>query len=168
MNHQSSETEPGIDLSIYDEDYSLADPPRAGQSAPADEIPDGAYEASIEGVHISRTATTGNPMVLWKLRILGPSCQGRAVTKVRVITPKTLAFLKRDLERLDMHLERLSDLPARAGELVDRQVRIFKKANPERRWTEVYFLGLAGTEDGQRGSPATDSWPAAQDDDLPF
>lgn len=165
MNHDGSETDSSVDLSVYDDEYSRASVPQPAQSQPYDDIPDGAYEADIEDVHVTRTATTGNPMVLWKLRIQGPQCQGRAVTKVRVITSKTLGFLKRDLERLEMHLERLSELPVRAGEMVDRRVRIFKRTNPERRWTEVYFLGLAEPEHGERGRG---SWMAGPDDELPF
>ncbi len=165
MNHESYDSETSIDLSVYDDEYSRACVPQPAQSQPYDDIPDGAYEAEIEDVHLTRTATTGNPMVLWKLRIQGPQCQGRAVTKVRVITSKTLGYLKRDLERLEVHLERLSDLPARAGEMLDRRVRIFKKTNPERRWTEVYFLGLSGPDQGQNGEGA---WMGGPEDDLPF
>lgn len=164
MNHENAETDISIDLSVFDEEYSRAAAPQANQSQPYDDVPDGAYEADIEDVHVTRTATTGNPMVLWKLRIQGPQCQGRAVTKVRVITSKTLGFLKRDLERLDVHLERLSELPARTGEMLDRRVRIYKRTNPERRWTEVYFLGLSGQQEGQGGG----SWLSGPDDGIPF
>lgn len=165
MNYDCSESESSIDLSVYDDEYSRASVPQASQAQPYDDIPDGTYEADIEDVSVARTATTGNPMVLWKLRIQGPQCQGRAVTKVRVITSKTLGFLKRDLERLDLHLDRLSDLPARTGEMVDRRVRIYKRTNPERRWTEVYFLGLAEAGQGQHGPGA---WTTGSDDELPF
>lgn len=168
MNYNSSDPETGIDLSVYDEEYSRATAPQASQSPAVDDIPDGAYDACIEDVHLSRTATTGNPMVLWKLRILGPQCQGRPLTKVRVITAKTLGLLKRDLERLDVHLERLSELPARAGEMLDRSVRIFKKTNPERRWTEVYFLGLLEGAEGCSRPAAGSAWPEGADDELPF
>lgn len=107
-------------------------------------------------------------MVLWKLRILGPQCQGRSLTKVRVITSKTLGSLKRDLERLDVRLERLSELPARAGGMVDRSVKIFKKTNPERRWTEVNFLGLLEGADACGRPAAANGWTEGVDDELPF
>lgn len=164
MNDLHADTGTDIDLSVYDDDYARAGVPRA-EAAPPDEIPDGVYDAVIEDILLSRTATTGNPMVLWRLRIHGPQCEGKAVTKVRVITAKTLAFLKQDLERLDMHLDRLSDLPGRAPEMVDLKVRILKKTNSGRRWTDVYFLGLLSGEptDGANGA-----WPAGTDDDLPF
>ncbi|MGB9606452.1 MAG: DUF669 domain-containing protein [Bryobacteraceae bacterium] len=168
MNSQFSDTEPDIDLSIYDEEYAQASTPFSPQDAPADEIPDGLYEAEIEGVHLARTATTGNPMILWRLRIRGPQCEGRAVTKVRVITSKTLGYLKRDLERLDMRLERLSELPARADEMVDRNVRIYKRTNAQRRWTEIYFLGLVGSAESGDLSSDQRSWSTGTDDDLPF
>ena len=168
MNSQYSDTDPGIDLSIYDEEYAQASTPFSPQDAPADEIPDGLYEADIEDVHLTRTATTGNPMILWRLHIRGPQCEGRAVTKVRVITSKTLGFLKRDLERLDLHLERLSELPARTAEMLERNVRIFKRTNPQRRWTEIYFLGLVDPAEPGRLSSGQNSWSAGTEDDLPF
>jgi len=166
MSTNYSDVDSGIDLSSYDEEYARAAVPRPETEAPRDDIPDGMYDACIEDVHLTRTATTGNPMILWKLRILGPQCTGRAVTKVRVITSRTLAYLKRDLERLELQLERLSDLPARADEMVDRNVRIYKKTNPDRRWTEVYFLSLHTGERQNDGGGAR--WSEGTDDDLPF
>ncbi len=155
-----------VNLSRFDDEYARTPSHGAEAQTGYEEIPDGFYDASVEDVQIGRTANTGNPMIVWKLRIRGPECEGRALTKVRVVTDKTLGFVKQDLERLGLHLDRLSDLPARAEEMIDRPVRIFKRANPERRWTDVFFVAPRkgpGSEGRQEGG-----WSTGTDDDLPF
>ncbi len=166
MDHNGSDLATGLDLARFDEDYAQAAAPGGDSQASYEDIPDGYYDASVEDVHLGQTASTGNPMIVWRLRIRGPQCEGRALTKVRIITQKTLGFLKRDLEHLDLRLDRLSELPARVGDMVDRDVRIFKKSNPERRWTDVYFVT-------SRKGPASEAagranWLTGTDDDLPF
>jgi hypothetical protein len=165
MQHNTNPFSTEVDLSRFDEDYARAGAVGADAQPLYDEIPDGFYDAEVEDVQLGQTANTGNPMIVWKLRIRGPDCEGRAVTKVRIITEKTLPYVKQDLERLDLHLDRLSDLPARAGEMVEREVRIFKRTNPQRRWTDVFFVSA-------RKGPATEGqqgrWATGTDDDLPF
>lgn len=165
MERSTSHLSPEVDLSRFDDEYARASTQQA-QTPFYDEIPDGFYDASIEEVQIGQTANTGNPMIVWKLRIQGPECRGKAITKVRVITDKTLAYLKQDLERLEVRLERLSELPHRIDEMIDRPVRIFKRSNPQRRWTDVFFVA------GRKG-PASEEWHGGQwatgtDDELPF
>lgn len=166
FNSRHQDAEPEIDLSRFDDEFAHVAPPGAASQPVYEDIPDGFYDASVESVDIGQTASTGNPMIVWRLRIRGPQCEGRAVSKVRVITQKTLGFIKRDLEQLGLALDRLSDLPARRDEMIDREVRIYKKSNPERRWTEVYFVSA-------RKGPAAESahgstWSTGTDDDLPF
>ena len=169
-------TEEPVDLSRFDDDYAKAEPQKPSDEPFADSIPDGVYEARIENVRLSRTLTTGNPMILWKLRILGSDHAGAAITKVRVITEKTLTMLKEDLVRVGVTIERLSELQGRLDEMVDREVTVFKKHNPERRFTEVSFLRNRPVEadvDSPRKQPARNEalFPKLKtgtDDDLPF
>lgn len=166
MNHDTSSCGPEIDLSRFDEEYARAETRRADAQPIYEDIPDGFYDACIEDVHLGQTASTGNPMIVWRLRIRGPECEGRAITKVRIITEKTLTFVKRDLETLHLHLDRLSDLPARTEEMIDREVRIFKRTHPQRRWTDVYFVSARkgpGRDGGEAGA-----WATGTEDDLPF
>ncbi|MGQ9862848.1 MAG: DUF669 domain-containing protein [Thiobacillaceae bacterium] len=158
--------DPEIDLARFDDDFVSAAAAGSTAQTTYEDIPDGFYDACVESVDIGRTASTGNPMIVWRLRIRGPQCEGRTVTKVRVITQKTLSFVKRDLEQLGLVLDRLSELPARREEMIDREVRIYKKSNTERRWTEVYFVST-------RKEPASEhsrnsAWATGTDDDLPF
>ena len=175
----ASEEPPGnqeIDLSHLDGDYARAERPQPSQDSVADAIPDGLYEARVESVRITRTVTTGNPMILWKLRIQGPSHAGSAVTKIRVITQKTLTFLKEDLSRAGLELSRLSELQDRLDEMVDREVTIFKKYNPERHFTDVSFVRNRPVEadvdpprkEAARHEPLFPNLKTGTDDDLPF
>lgn len=158
-----------IDLSPFDEDYA-----RAGVRAPesaGDAIPDGSYDVRIEEARLSRTPRTNNPMIVWRLRILGPTHEGASLVKTRVITHKTLGFLKEDLELLGIHIERISDLDHHLGSSVGRELRVFKKVGSTG-WTDVYFsrpnsraaAANGGALPGEHDQPAY----AGLDDNLPF
>ncbi len=166
MDRDTSSILSGVDLSRFDDGYARAAAQRSETQTAYEDIPDGFYDASVEEVQLGQTASTGNPMIVWKLRIHGPECVGKAITKVRIITDKTLGFVKQDLERLDLRLDRLSDLPARAEQMINREVRIFKRTNPQRQWTDVFFVpprrGPGSEARRQEG------WATGTDDDLPF
>lgn len=155
-----------IDLSRFDDDYQ-----RAGiryGDVPVDTIPDGYYEVRVEEARLKRTPRTGNPMLIWKLRILGPQCRNSALTKTRVITAKTLGFVKEDLKTLGINLQRFSDLESHLPEMEERVVTVYKRASKEG-WTDVFFTkprAAAASAD----APVNDSalFPAGVDDDLPF
>lgn len=165
MKSQNDTSADTIDLTAFDEDFR-----RAGQKQStepySDEIPDGLYETRIEDVSLRRTATTGNPMLVWRLRILGPQCTGRTISRTRVITQKTIPFLKEDLRRLDLDLARVSDLESRMGEMLDREVRILKRTLPGSQWPEI---SLIQARKGPASEPIADqAWKTGTDDDLPF
>ena len=166
MDRNTSPFSSDVDLSRFDEDFARTETQRSDAQPIYEDIPDGFYDASVEEVQLGQTASTGNPMIVWKLRIRGPECEGRAITKVRIITDKTLAYVKQDLERLELHLDRLSDLPARAEEMIDREVRIFKRTNPQRRWTDVFFV--SGRKEPSSEGREPGRWATGTDDDLPF
>jgi len=95
-----------IDLARFDEAFQRA---RATEGEDGQEvIPDGYYDTLVEEVRLTKTQRTGNPMLIWKLSILGEEFHGRTLNKMRVITEKSLQFLKEDLECCGVHLERLS------------------------------------------------------------
>ena len=125
---------PVADLARFDEEWTKT-------SVSSDEmysdVPDGTYEAVIENAHVGETASTGRPVVIWRLRITGPAAVGRVVTKHRVITENTLAYLKEDLDKCQLKVARLSELRTRIKELVDRPISIDKRTRDSR--TNIYF-----------------------------
>ena len=101
------------------------------------DIPDGTYDAVIENARVSETASTGRPVVIWKLRITGPQAVDRVVTKSRVITENTLTYLKEDLEKCRIQVSRLSELPARLPGLVGHSIGVEKRTKDGR--ANFYF-----------------------------
>jgi hypothetical protein len=129
------------DLARFDEDWTKAAAPQADLYP---DVPDGIYDAVIEDAQLTETVSTGRPMVIWRLRILGPQAVDRVVTKNRVITENTLQYLREELDKCRLAVSRLSELPARLGELVGRPIGIEKR-----------------TKDGRANQGITD-------DDVPF
>jgi hypothetical protein len=125
-----------IDLSRFDEAFQQAQS-REGEE-PRSELPDGYYDTTVEEVRLSKTPRTGNPMVIWKLRVTAGEHEGRALTKTVVVTQKTVHFLKSDLERCGLHLEKLSDLAAHLVEMFGLRINVLKKTKDQ--WTDVYFV----------------------------
>lgn len=156
-----------VDLRQYDYEFGRAQTHPPVERTRHEEVPDGYYQARVEDVTLSRTANTGNPMLVWRLRILGPTSQGRCVTKSRVITKKTLAFVKEDLHRLGLDLTRLSEVQTHMKEMIDREVGIFKRTQPDRRWADVFFVRNRKGPDSEPAQSES-AWDTGTDDDIPF
>lgn len=158
--HEDFSDQP-IDLSAFDDDYARAEVRSPEPQAAS--VPDGFYDVRIEEARLSRTARTNNPMIVWRLRILGPTHEGAALSKTRVITQKTLPFLKEDLELLGVRLERLSDLEPHLARTVHQTVRISKKLSSSG-WTDIYFVKPLT----HAAAAAENGFPAGIEDNLPF
>jgi hypothetical protein len=129
MAFQNETSAPEADLARFEDEWTKTS---TSSDDMYSDIPDGTYDAVIEDARISETISTGRPMVIWKLRIKGPQFANRVVTKNRVITENTLAFLKEDLEKCRIQVARLSELPARLAELVDRPIGVEKRTKDGR------------------------------------
>ena len=130
-----------IDLARVDEAFQRA---RASEGEDGQEvIPDGYYDTLVEEVRLTKTRT-GNPMVVWKLTILSEDFHGRTLNKMRVITEKTLHFLKEDLECCGVQLERLSDLSLHLDEMFGLKINVMKKTKGQ--WTDIYFVKVEKPE----------------------
>jgi hypothetical protein len=140
------------------------------------DIPDGTYDAVIEDAYLTETASTGRPMVVWKLRIQGPQAVNRLVTKNQVITENTLGILRQDMEKCRLQVSRLSELPARLGELAHRPIGLQKftkdgKTNFYFRWGANRISPNSPGDNllsGPRPQPQAAFNPAISDDDVPF
>jgi len=140
------------DLARFDEDWTKAAAPQADLYP---DVPDGIYDAVIEDAQLTETVSTGRPMVIWRLRILGPQAVDRVVTKNRVITENTLQYLREELDKCRLAVSRLSELPTRLSELAGRPIGIEKRTKDGR--SNIYFRRQASrTNQG------------ITDDDVPF
>jgi len=131
-----------IDLARFDEAFQKVRQKESenGQDA----VPDGYYDTLVEEVRLTKTARTGNPMLVWRLRIISGEFHPRTLSKVRVITEKTLQFLKDDLERCGVHLGRLSDLSLHLDEMFGLKINVMKKTKDQ--WTDIYFVKVEKPE----------------------
>jgi hypothetical protein len=149
MWDQETATKPNVDLSRFNDAYH-----REVEAPVFTPIPDGRYHVEVDDVELGETSTTGNPMLKWTLRISGGDHADRILFKRRVITDKTIRFLKTELKVCGLELTAFSDLPQHLQELKGLHLEVVKKTNGE--WVDVYFENrLEGPED-------------AADDDLPF
>ena len=150
MRHRLPPDEPSsqVDLALLDADFAAAIPPPS-QSP----VPDGRYHVQVEHVHIATARTSGRPVLIWRLRILGPASHGRLLWKNSVLaTPDSLRWLKHDLCLCGLDLRRLSDLAAHLVSLVDVELDVTKRTSGEHE--NVYFNRRLE--------------PAPPDDDVPF
>ena len=136
----------GIDLSAFDDDFDAAEEPEF------DELPDGKYQVRIEKAQVSKSSA-GDPMIKWELLVIAGAREGRRIFKNSVITDRSLPFVKGDLKKVGLELNRLSELPGRIGETLDKALEVTKKTKGE--YTNVYFNRLLSIPGGESGAVDT-------------
>jgi hypothetical protein len=123
-----------IDLAAFDGTFQQED---TEECADFETIPDGKYQVAIEKVELTHTQNTGNPMLKWTLRVLGPRFANRLIWRNSVITNNTVRYLKTDLHLCGLELDKLSDLPGRMAELLDVRLEVSKKTKGN--YENIYF-----------------------------
>jgi len=147
MNTQTSNG----DLSQFDRLFEAAET-RGGDSLDSS-VPDGEYSVLIEQADLTRSQTSGSNMLVWRMRIQAGEFSGRTIRKHRVITERTIPWLKEELVKCGLKLDRLSDLPKHINELPGRELNVLKRTRDGN--SNVYI---------QWSGPR----PMHSDDDLPF
>ncbi|MCX6343463.1 MAG: DUF669 domain-containing protein [Armatimonadetes bacterium] len=123
-----------IDLAQFDDDYATS----PVEEREFEDMPDGKYQVNVEKVELAKAKSSGNPMLKWTLKILGPKCAGRLLWRNSVMASKdNIKWLKTDLHTCGLDLERLSDLPNRLGDLLDVKLEITKRTKGENE--NIYF-----------------------------
>ena len=150
-----------IDLSELEdivEDFQEAEP----EQQSFEPVPDGRYQVKVDRVEIDRAKSSGNPLLRWTLKILGPTHQGRLLWLNNVlIRGQSLAWLKRNLRTCGMELEQITDLPSRLGELLDVVLEVKKQTSGEN--SNVYFNRRLDVGVDEANAAAT-----TDDDDIAF
>src|SRR4030042_1695580 len=117
-----------LDLAQFDDDFAEAPVEERG----FEDIPDGKYQVNVEKVELTRAQSSGNPMLKWTLKILGPRLAGRLLWRNSVMASKeNLKWLKTDLHTCGLDIEKVSDLPARLGDLLDVTLEVTKRTKGE-------------------------------------
>jgi hypothetical protein len=123
-----------IDLAAFDGTFQREATEERGDF---DSLPDGKYQVAVEKVELTHTQNTGNPMLKWTLRVLGPRFANRLIWRNSVITTNTIRYLKTDLHICGLDLDKLSDLPGRLADLLDVRLEVTKKTNGD--YENIYF-----------------------------
>ncbi len=131
-------TSVSIDLTRFDESYASAP---SGDELYLADVPDGEYQTVVEDVRLTESMTSGNPMIVWILRIADPRFGDRTLRKNRAITDRTIPWVKEDLVRCGVELKRLSELPSHLDKMLGREVTVLKRTKDGR--SSIYFLRVA-------------------------
>ncbi len=104
----------------------------------SDDVPDGKYQVVVDRVELTQSLSSGKPMLKWKLKVLGPKCEGSVIWRNNVIGTKgNVEWLKNDLHVCGLDLEVFSDLTEHLGKLLDVMLEITKKTKDGNE--NVYF-----------------------------
>ena len=152
MSQFVDESDRAIDLSRFDSDFKRE---KIDESNTLEAIPDGKYRVIVQEVLLKETQASGNPMVRWTLRIVGPTMEDRLLWKNRVITSNTLKYLKMELHVCGLDLHSLSELPQHLDQMRNIQLEVTKRTKGPN--DNIYF---------DRRIPDGDAGPSG--DDLPF
>jgi hypothetical protein len=149
MSYQYDNTGMGdIDLAQFDDDFAEA----PVEEREFEDVPDGKYQVKVEKVELTKAQSSGNPMLKWTLKILGPRFAGRLLWRNSVMASKeNLKWLKTDLHTCGVDIAKLSELPTRFCDLLDVTLEITKRTKGESE--NIYFNrrvvvdDMAGMED---------------------
>ena len=149
-----------VDLSRYDDDYRKAKqadaPPRFRP------VPDGRYQVIVETVELTKTRTTGNPMLKWRLRIAGPTMADRILWKNGVITERTIPFITKELTLCGLTMQSLNELPSRLPDLVNLRLEVTKRSLAEGPDDVFFDRNLSALPMTKAAAAAAQSQPQSQ------
>lgn len=139
-------------------------PEDTGTAGEYENLPDGKYQAYINEVNIGESKTGGRLQMKWDLIVCdGQANAGRHIFRYSGLeSQENLTFLKRDLGRCGITLEKLSDLEGRLTELLDIivEVQLKTKTKGTESYQNSYINKMIGKL-SEGGVPFTD-------EDCPF
>jgi hypothetical protein len=149
-----------MDLAQFDDDFVTADVEEKDFEA----VPDGKYQVKVDRVELTRSETSGNPMLKWALKILGPTHKGRLLWRNNVIASKdNVKWLKQDLYTCGLQMDKLSDLPGKLETLLDVGIEVTKRTKNE--FENIYFNRRIVLSDEDAAAPSAGH---DVDDMIPF
>jgi len=140
-----------VDLEQYDDQFNEAEEPEF------EAIPDGKYQVVVDKAEITKAKTSGNPLLKWTLKILGPTNINRLLWNYHILNnPTGQSWLKKDLNLCEVHLNKLSDLPKKLEQLLDIKLEVTVRTRDDSQ--NVYFNRRLNDNEIQK----------PEDNDLPF
>lgn len=149
-----------MDLAQFDDDFVSADV----EEKDFESVPDGKYQVKVDRVELTRSETSGNPMLKWALKVLGPTHKGRLLWRNNVIASKdNVKWLKQDLYTCGLQMDKLSDLPGKLETLLDVGLEVTKRTKNE--FENIYFNRRIVLSDEDAAAPSAGH---DVDDMIPF
>ena len=149
-----------MDLAQFDDDFVSANVEERDFEA----VPDGKYQVKVDRVELTRSETSGNPMLKWALKILGPTHKGRLLWRNNVIASEdNVKWLKQDLYTCGLQMDKLSDLPGKLETLLDVGLEVTKRTKNE--FENIYFNRRIVLSDEDAAAPSAGH---DVDDMIPF
>ena len=112
-----------------------------------DDLPDGVYQASIDSVSIGRSKGSGRLQLEWSLVVIEGDYRGRWIFRYSGLgSEENLRFLKKDLTKCGVSLDRISDLQHRLRDLLDVvvEVELKTKASNGKQYQNSYIVRRLG------------------------
>ena len=151
-----------VNLDQWEGDYASAPAERDDRQAGA---PDGKYQAVVERVELTKSKTSGLPMLKWSLRIISGQYQNYWLFRNNMIaSADNVKWLKGDLYVCGLQLDKLGDLnrdDVRAR-LIGVVLEVQQKTNGE--YKNVYFNRRINVA----VPAAPEGAPGITDEDIPF
>ena len=123
------------DLTQYDDVFS-----NANAEDEFVKVPDGKYQVVVDRVELTRSKTSGKPMLKWELRILPDDVQVRKLFRNNVIgSEENVRWLKKDLYKCGLKINKISELPANLERLLDIQLEVTKRTSKDNQNENVYI-----------------------------
>ncbi|MHB9038950.1 MAG: DUF669 domain-containing protein [Armatimonadota bacterium] len=123
-----------IDLSQWDDSFAKA----KIEEHNFEDVPPGKYQVRVERAEIVKAVSTGNPMLKWTLKILGPTHVGRLlwrnstwVSKDKNTEERLMSWLRTDLHICGVDISTLSELRDRLGDLLDVTLEVTVRSKGE-------------------------------------
>ena len=118
-----------IDLAQWEDVYQEHE---VNETDDFDSLPDGRYQVEVAAVELTISKSAGNPMLAWELTVLGPRYVGRKIWRNNMmITAENIRWLKQDLWKCGLKLEKLGDLKTHLDELLNRRLEVTLKTKKE-------------------------------------
>ncbi len=155
MNTALRSTDMDIDLSRFDKAAIQSEPKPKQQYA---DLPDGRYEVRIEDVELYKSPNSGNPVLKYTMRVLGPTHADRMLWKRSAITDRTRDYVFDDLRLCGLELEKFSDLKFHLHDLIGVELEVTRRTKENN--VNVYFNSTLDARASRQEQE--------EDDDLPF
>jgi hypothetical protein len=98
---------------------------------PMEPVPDGKYQVVLNRAEFMKSQA-GEDMLKWTFAVVSSGQKGRVISKFNMIRSDTITFLKTDLARAGVKIQKLTELPQALSELAGRYFEVQVKTRKDK------------------------------------